>query len=141
MAAESRTTLKTYFETGDTPTQAQFANLIDSFYSLVSDFKILFGTINQSGTNAPVLTIFLNSTGFTPSFSYTGVGQYLMTSAGNLDVAKVITFIGTGQASRYTPNIFSDTSPDSFEIGTLDNAASPDNDLLDATPFLMIVIP
>jgi parallel beta-helix repeat protein len=30
MTAESSTTLKTYFQTGDTPTEAQFVNLIDS---------------------------------------------------------------------------------------------------------------
>jgi len=30
MAQQTRTTLKTYFETGDTPTQAQFIDLIDS---------------------------------------------------------------------------------------------------------------
>lgn len=30
MATQNRTTLKTYFETGDTPTQAQFEDLIDS---------------------------------------------------------------------------------------------------------------
>lgn len=31
MAAQDRTTLKGYFNTGDVPTEAQFANLIDSF--------------------------------------------------------------------------------------------------------------
>lgn len=31
MTAQSRTTLKGYFETGDTPTEAQFVDLIDSF--------------------------------------------------------------------------------------------------------------
>jgi len=30
MAQESRTTIKTYFNTGDTPTEAQYHNLIDS---------------------------------------------------------------------------------------------------------------
>jgi len=35
MAQENRTTLKTYFETGDTPTQAQFINLLDSLLNLV----------------------------------------------------------------------------------------------------------
>ena len=31
MTAQSKTTLKGYFNTGDIPTEAQFANLIDSF--------------------------------------------------------------------------------------------------------------
>jgi hypothetical protein len=34
MAVENRTTLKTYFETNDVPTQAQFQNLIDSAANL-----------------------------------------------------------------------------------------------------------
>jgi len=34
---ESRTTLKAYFQTGDKPTEAQFASLIDSVPNLVDD--------------------------------------------------------------------------------------------------------
>ena len=34
MSAETRTTLKTYFNTGDKPTETQFANLIDSNLNL-----------------------------------------------------------------------------------------------------------
>jgi hypothetical protein len=37
MAAEGRVILKTYFETGDIPTEEQFANLIDSYLSLTDD--------------------------------------------------------------------------------------------------------
>lgn len=37
-AIESRDVLKTYFETGDTPTETQFDNLIDSTLNLVVDF-------------------------------------------------------------------------------------------------------
>lgn len=35
MAQENRTTLKTYFETGDLPTQSEFVNLLDSLLNLV----------------------------------------------------------------------------------------------------------
>lgn len=37
VAQESRSTLKTYFETGDIPTQAQFESLIDSQWNLADD--------------------------------------------------------------------------------------------------------
>lgn len=37
-AIESRNVLKTYFETGDIPTEDQFANLIDSALNLVLDY-------------------------------------------------------------------------------------------------------
>jgi len=37
MAQQNRTTLKGYFNTGDTPTEAQFADLIDSFHNPSND--------------------------------------------------------------------------------------------------------
>lgn len=37
MAQQTRTTLKTYFNTGDTPTEAQFIDLIDSLHSISDD--------------------------------------------------------------------------------------------------------
>lgn len=37
MTKQSSTVLKTYFETGDVPTQAQYADLIDSFANLTDD--------------------------------------------------------------------------------------------------------
>jgi hypothetical protein len=37
MAIVSRALLKTYFETGDKPTQAQFASLIDSLFHKTED--------------------------------------------------------------------------------------------------------
>ncbi len=66
MAQQNRTTLKTYFETGDTPTQAQFIDLIDSEFNPSNDTldnipngttyklvtaaeKVIIG--NTSGTN------------------------------------------------------------------------------------------
>lgn len=40
MAIVDRTTLKGYFETGDRPTQGQFANLIDSAFNLAEDQSV-----------------------------------------------------------------------------------------------------
>ena len=37
MSQQSRANLKTYFETGDTPTEAEFINLIDSLLNLIDD--------------------------------------------------------------------------------------------------------
>lgn len=37
MSEQTRTVLKTYFETGDTPTEAQFIDLIDSLLNLTDD--------------------------------------------------------------------------------------------------------
>ena len=38
---ESKQTLKTYFQTGDVPTEQQFANLIDSFLHTQDNFTFI----------------------------------------------------------------------------------------------------
>ncbi|MDX1701313.1 MAG: hypothetical protein R3250_11890 [Melioribacteraceae bacterium] len=43
MAEEGRSTLKSYFETGDVPTQGQYANLIDSSVNKADDIPALAG--------------------------------------------------------------------------------------------------
>lgn len=49
MTAQSRTTLKTYFNTADTPTEGQFVDLIDSF-ALETDYSATATLVNlQSG--------------------------------------------------------------------------------------------
>lgn len=140
MGAQSRTTLQSYFETDDQPTQAQFVDLIDSFYSLVSDFRLLFGTISQSGTNAPVLSVLFNSLGFVPTFSYDSVGTYVMTSVGNLDATKTIVYIGPSQAMYYPGNVFPLSSPDSYEVHSIDNSQSDANTVFADAMFLMLQV-
>lgn len=45
MAQETRTQIKTYFQTGDVPTQTQFENLIES--ALWYDDKVVGGEVKQ----------------------------------------------------------------------------------------------
>lgn len=51
MSIVNRTTLKGYFETGDTPTQAQFADLIDSCFNLAEDNTVVNGSKIIDGDN------------------------------------------------------------------------------------------
>jgi hypothetical protein len=56
-AIESREILKTYFETGDVPTQDQFANFIDSFVHLSDDGLTSYsitGVQTSNSSGAPV---------------------------------------------------------------------------------------
>src|SRR5262245_36250781 len=48
-AVVPRTILKTYFETGDVPTQEQFKDLIDSSLNLVDDGLTAYSTRDSSG--------------------------------------------------------------------------------------------
>jgi hypothetical protein len=53
-AIETRNTLKTYFETGDVPTQEQFADLIDSAVNLIDDGLTVYSA-RDAGGRAPRL--------------------------------------------------------------------------------------
>jgi len=62
MSEESRSQLKTYYETGDIPTEAQFENLIDSSPNIVDDSIMLGGNPTVTAfagggqANATILT-------------------------------------------------------------------------------------
>ena len=62
MAQQSRTTLKSYFETGDIPTESQFADLIDSMINIPDDglgnttVHSQNANTNTSGTSLQVLS-------------------------------------------------------------------------------------
>ena len=47
MSIESRATLKTHFQTGDRPTEAQFGNFLDSYVHMT---EVNHGTITINGT-------------------------------------------------------------------------------------------
>lgn len=141
MAAEARSVLKAYFETGDNPTQAQFANLIDSFLNFVSDFGIFFAHVSQSGTSAPTFADTFSTLSFTPTWSYDSVGHYHLTSTGNLNSTKVFMFIGTSDAPGISIISFADLSPDAYSIETYDASDVASNGILNKTPFLMFVLP
>lgn len=65
MTAQTPTTLKTYFETGDRPTATQFANLIDSYIntlvatpqSIISDIVIGGSVTTSAAGNFPSVVI------------------------------------------------------------------------------------
>lgn len=62
MSQQTRATLKSYFETGDIPTESQFSDLIDSFPNIVDDDIVQGITTNVAAyagggqTNATLLT-------------------------------------------------------------------------------------
>ena len=40
--------------------------------------RVLYANLNQSGTDAPTMTVIKNTLGYTPTFTYDGVGDYTM---------------------------------------------------------------
>lgn len=58
MAKLDRAALKAFFETGDKPTQPQFADFIDSFISLVSNSNLDDGVKIKSATDDKIQIVF-----------------------------------------------------------------------------------
>lgn len=49
MAQQTKTTLKSYFETGDKPTEREFADLIDSLSGTLKDTNGIMSTTDELG--------------------------------------------------------------------------------------------
>lgn len=140
MSEQTRTVLKAYFEAGDKPTAAQFGDLIDSCLNYASDFKIAFGKVSQTGTNAPTLSFFFNNLGFVPTGAYSGVGSYTIDSVGNFDSAKTVQFIGNPDAFGEWAQITIGDGIDSLGLFSGSDASTPANGILSEVPFLILQI-
>ena len=110
MAKQNRTTLKGYFETGDTPSQAQYADLIDSNMNLIdTGIQIVPGTISSS--NIVVNTNITASGNVSASGDLKG---FNITASNNIVVAGNITSSGIvsasagfiGQTLSFLPGMF-----------------------------------
>lgn len=65
MASQGRTILKSFFQTGDRPTEAQFADLIDSMFNLEDDDNSdISGSSGVEVTNASDRTALRTGTNF-----------------------------------------------------------------------------
>ena len=107
MTAQSKTVIKSYFQTGDKPTQAQFEDLIDSYQDASSlqytSYQIDVGTANNYVIN-PSTPL----TSYTEGISYAVKILNQNTSSSTLNVsslgAKQITYIdGTALSSGALP--------------------------------------
>jgi hypothetical protein len=87
MSVVSRTTLKSYFETGDTPTQAQFANFIDTISNVSNGFIL-------SGSAAVGDTILTVDRPVSPIAAYTGL-VLIDPFTAHCEVRKVLTPSGS----------------------------------------------
>lgn len=84
MAIKTSAELKAYFETGDTPTQQEFVDLIDTIFSAVKPYKVYSALLTQTGTDAPVATVLENTLGEVPTFTYLGEGVYEISTTSNI---------------------------------------------------------
>ena len=113
MATAIRTTLKNYFQTGDRPSQAQYADLIDSKLNLAElGIQTMVGTLSSSGL---IVTGHITASG---DISASGQlrGNDLFLHDGNLDIQTGNTY--TFNPSSGTGNITFTVGVDDVQIAT-----------------------
>ena len=97
-----RTELKTFFETGDKPTAAEFATLIDSVYNLTDDSSpglgdLLFLTNTQIAPTAPAFPTLTEVQTYVTSAAITNtIAYYNGTDVANLETATHIYIVDDG---------------------------------------------
>lgn len=86
MTAQSKTVIKSYFETGDYPTQAQFADLIDSYQDIntLSNYYVDSGSTANVYviTTSPVTTSYTAGMSFAVKISNTNNGASTLDAGG-----------------------------------------------------------
>ena len=113
MAKQTRTTLKGYFETGDTPSQAEYADLIDSKLNLsennTGNLQIT-GDITASGNISASGTIFANN------FQSTGGDVNGVSFTDDLNISGDITASGNISASGTSTGSFGSLKVDGSSV-------------------------
>ena len=135
MAVQTRSVLKTYFETGDKPTSAQFGDLIDSalkaryIWETASTFAAMGSTVYMSNATA-AQTIDMQAVELGESFVFNRVGE---AAAINM----LPTFSGDEIALRFAAGYY-DVSADS--LGIMSYAVLMTNMSLSLTSFKVALI-
>lgn len=128
---------------GPTWSEVDLSNGTTGLLPLASiNAKIYMAMLSQSGTNAPVLTEIINTTGQTITSGYTSVGIYTLIAGGATFTANktgvVATkgnFLGNGDATGYW------SSTTSIILKTSDAAGAPANDVFTLGTVLVITAP
>jgi hypothetical protein len=76
-----------------------------AFVQAARPYKVITGIINQSSTSAPVLTIFENTTGETPTTAYNTVGIYSITFIQTLPTNKTFHMISVNNDTHYATSV------------------------------------
>lgn len=105
MSQVSRNTVKTWFETGDRPTQQQFYDWLESviwYDEAAIGAKVYIALLTQTGTNAPVATVIKNTLSGTPVWSRTSATDMRATLAGEFIENKTVVFITNGANGAFS---------------------------------------
>lgn len=103
--------------------------------------KVYKALITQSGTDAPVATVLVNTLSGTPVWSYSSTGRYVLTLTAEFTTAKTSVFINATNAADggYLFGIFR-ANTDEVNVSS-SSAGVLSDDVLNDTPIIIEVFP
>jgi hypothetical protein len=119
MTAASKTVIKSYFETGDRPTQAQFADLIDSYIDTSAAGTVglqLLGCITSASASSIVGSPGAGGTVGAQIYQTNTTAQALNVLGGTTGTGPIVL---TSAASLYQPNIVGTTTNNNAAAGSV----------------------
>ena len=112
MSLTTRDIIKTYFETGDRPTQQQFTDWLDSI-KWYDEPKVWAGRLS-GGNPTPSVTVITNSLGGTIVWTRNSAGNYTGTLAGAFVSGK--TYVSISNGSNFSPALITVTGTDTISV-------------------------
>ena len=114
--------------------------------------KVYKALLTQSGTDAPVATVLVNTLSGTPVWSYSGEGAYLLTLTGEFVTTKTIVTIGqtnnnggggSGTFVQYNSTNQSDNYVvlNSYDVDLVAQTVTASNDIITILPITIEVYP
>lgn len=133
MTAQSKTTIKTYFETNDKPTQAQFVNLIDSYQDANSNLLILASAgVGVVGAN---ILASITSASAAQNMGAGTVGYQIFGCVTTAQAANIISGgIGTGDMLK---SVYDGAGVNQQLVGTSAAQTIENKSFIDATTFII----
>lgn len=102
--------------------------------------KLYVALLTQTGTDAPVATVLVNTLGETVVWTRNNTGDYIGTLAGVFTMGKTVAFITNNRSSIDVMLIFPNVNINSVAVSTVEEGSNAD-DLLSNTPIQIIVFP
>lgn len=138
MAQLDRAALKAFFETGDKPTQTQFADLIDSLFNFIDDFSLpfikvtkLFSDFQPNATNTGIIPFAVVPAGYQINRLF--IKHSTLFSGGLINSAKIFVRDSSNQIDLM-PSLYDVYQPPGDTIGIISaamNTTSATNRIMD----------
>lgn len=97
-------------------------------------YTVYTALLTQEATDDPVDTVLENTTGRTATWSYVGVGEYLLTFSGsNLDRSKTFILLGWGNGEPDTSIVFVNSGTPTITLKMYQSGVAIDEELFNTS--------